>query len=87
MGELTFSQAEDLRINNNSKKDNDHHRVTMIIDMYFPELEKPFKEIMAIQDILNRIVSGYKEQYKTGNTDGVKWLALFQADLEELVKK
>lgn len=86
-GELTFNQALDLTIDNGSKKDYDHHRVTMIIDMYFPELEKPFKEIMVIRDSLSRIKSGYKEQYKTGNTDGEKWLGLFQAELEEYSKK
>ncbi len=86
-GELTFNQALDLTIDNGSKKDYDHHRITMIIDMYFPELEKPFNEIMVIRDHLIRIKNEYKEQYKTGNTDGEKWLKLLQVDLEEFSKK
>ncbi|HNO76144.1 MAG TPA: hypothetical protein PKG49_11190 [Nitrosomonas mobilis] len=83
-GELTFNQALDLNIGNGSKRDFEPHRVTMIIDMYFPNLQKPFNEIMAKRDFLNRIVTGYKEQYKTGGTDGSRWLEPFQAKLEEL---
>ena len=83
-GELTFNQALDLTIDNSSKRDFEPHRVTMIIDMYFPNLQKPFNEIMVKRDFLNRIVTGYKEQYKTGNTDGTKWRDPFQATLEEL---
>lgn len=83
-GELTFNQALDLTIDNGSKRDFEPHRVTMIIDMYFPNLQKPFNEIMAKRDFLNRIVTGYKVQYKTGDTDGTKWLEPFQATLEEL---
>ncbi len=84
-GELTFNQALDLTtIDNGSKRDFEPHRVTMIIDIYFPVLQKPFNEIMAKRDFLNRIVMGYMEQYKTGNTDGTNWLEPFQATLEEL---
>lgn len=83
-GELTFNQALDLNIGNGSTRDFEPHRVTMIIDMYFPNLQKPFNEIMAKRDFLNRIVTGYKEQYKTGGTDGSRWLEPFQAKLEEL---
>jgi len=83
-GELTFNQALDLTIDNGSKRDFEPHRVAMIIDMYFPNLQKPFNEIMEKRDFLNRIVTGYKEQYKTGNTNGTKWLDPFQVTLEEL---
>lgn len=83
-GELTFNQALDLTIDNGSKRDFEPHRVTMIIHMYFPNLQKPFNEIMAKRDFLNRIVMGYKEQYKIGDIDGTKWLDPFQATLEEL---
>jgi hypothetical protein len=83
-GVLTLNQALDLTIDNGSKRDFEPHRVTMIIDMYFPNLQKPFNEIMARRDYLNRIVVGYKKQYKTGDIDGSKWLDPFQAKLEEL---
>ncbi len=45
-GSLTLDQANDLFIQNNSNPDYDHNRVTMIIDMYFPDLQKTFNEIM-----------------------------------------
>lgn len=83
-GVLTFDQARDLTIENGSKSDFEPHRVTMIIDMYFPNLQEPFNEIMATRDYLNRIVAGYKEQYKMGDTDGSEWLEPFQAKFEEL---
>lgn len=83
-GELTFNQALDLTIDNGSKRDFEPHRVAMIVDIYFPNLQKPFDEIMAKRDFLNRIVTGYQEQYKTGDTDGSRWLEPFQIKLEEL---
>ena len=84
-GELTFNQALDISIKQSS--DHQPHRVTMLIDLYFPELKKEFIEVMAIRDRLNELVNGYKEQYKTGNHDGSKWLELFQPDLELFCKK
>jgi len=66
--------------------DYEPHRVTIIVDMYFPDLKKPFEEIMKIRELLNRIVDGYKEQYKTGETDGTKWLAPFQETLEKYIQ-
>jgi len=84
--ELTFDQALGLTIESCSKMDYEPHRVTIIVDMYFPDLKKPFEEIMKIRELLNRIVDGYKEQYKTGETDGTKWLAPFQETLEKYIQ-
>jgi len=85
-GELTFNQALDLTIESCSKMDYDPHIVTMIIDLYFPELQQPLDKIMKIRELLNQIVDGYKEQYKNGETDGGKWLAPFQDSLDNYVQ-
>lgn len=83
--EITFNQA--LDITNDSQYEHDFRRIEMIIDMYFPEFKEPFKSILKMRDTLNTIVSGYKKQYKTGNTDGRQWLPLFQDSLSDYCNK
>ena len=77
-GEITFNQALDMSIESGSKSDCEPHRVTMLIDLYFPEIKPAFDEIMDIREKLNEIIDGYKEQYKGGDTDGSQWLDVFQ---------
>ena len=87
-GKITFNEALDITIA--SKVDYDLHRIRMLINMYFPELKSKFNQIIDIRDKLNLIVSGYKEQYKTGDFDGSKWLQKFQPlykQITELVDK
>jgi len=86
-GELTFSQAQEVIITTFSKKDYEPHRVTMLIDIYFPELKSPFQELIEIRDRLGAMIDGYKARYKTGDTDGSKWLEKFQPSFEELEKQ
>ena len=85
-GALTFNQALDLTIENGSKKDYDPHRVAMLIHMYFQEIKPSFDEIMDIREKLNKIIDGYKEQYKRGDIDGSRWLEIFQPLLEKIGK-
>lgn len=86
-GELTFNQALDLTISSGEKVKFDPNRVTLLIHMYFPEVQPAFDDIMTVREKLNEIISGYKWQYKSGNTDGRKWLEEFQPLLELLSKK
>lgn len=83
-GELTFNQALDMTIQQGQSRDFQPHRVTMLIDLYFPELKPPFDEIMAVRGNLGRLVDGYKQQVKTGDPDGDRWFKLFQPLLESL---
>lgn len=83
-GELTFNQALDITIESGSKIDYEPHRVTMLINLYFPEIKSEFDQMMEIREKLNRLVDGYKEQYKRGNFDGVRWLEAFQPLFEKL---
>lgn len=86
-GEISFNAALDIHIEWGKEKKFDYQRVNMIIEMYFNELQEPYNEVLKIRDELNGISEGYKEQYKTGNHDGRKWLQLFQPKLEELTQK
>ena len=83
-GELTFNQTPDITIESGSKIDYEPHRVTMIIDIYFPQIKSKFDQMMEIRDKLNLLVDGYKEQYKRGNFDGTRWLDALQPLLERL---
>jgi hypothetical protein len=87
MGQISYDQALDIALEHGSKRDFEPHRVTMLIDLYFPSIKPDFQEILTIRDKLNNIVESHKEQYKTGDTDGSKWLTLFQPLFEELAKK
>jgi len=83
-GELTFNQALDITIESGSKINYEPHRVTMLIDLYFPQIKSEFDQMMEIREKLNLLVDGYKEQYKRGNFDGTRWLDAFQPLLERL---
>ncbi len=50
----------------------------MLIELYFPEVKPEFDQMMEVQKKMNRLVDGYTEQYKSGNTDGSRWLEDFQ---------
>ena len=54
--------------------------------MYFPEIKPEFDQLMEIRGKLNSIIDGYKEQYKLGDTDGSRWLEVFQPLLDRLGK-
>ncbi|MBL0687394.1 MAG: hypothetical protein JJV94_06180 [Sulfurospirillum sp.] len=86
-GEISFNDALDLQIERGKEKKFDYNRVNMIIEMYFNELQEPYSEVLKIRDELNNISEGYKNQYKTGDYDGRKWLDLFQPKLELLTQK
>lgn len=86
-GEITFNQALDLVIEKGSSKDYEPHRVTMLIDLYFPEIKPEFQKIIDVREKLNGIVDGYKNQYKTGNPDGSKWIIAFRPLLEEIAQR
>lgn len=87
MGQISYDQALDMALKNSSQRDFEPHRVTMLIDLYFSPIKPSFQEIIDIRNKLNEIIEGYKEQYKSGDTDGSKWLKLFQPLYEEFAKK
>lgn len=86
-GEISFNQALDINIENGKTNDFEPHRVSMLIDLYFPELKLSFNSILELRDKLNILVDDYKEQYKLGRIDGQKWLPSFQFLLEEITEK
>lgn len=81
-GELTFNQALDLSIDNGYT--HNPERVHLIMDMYFPELRDSFSDVEEVLEKTNKILHGYKLQYKQGDISGEKWLPLFQNSLEKL---
>ena len=87
MKQISYDQALDMALKNGSQRDFEPHRVAMLIDLYFPSIKPAFQEILKIRDKLNEIIEGHKEQYKTGDTDGSKWLKVFQPLYEELANK
>ncbi len=87
MQQISYDQALDMALKNSSQRDFEPHRIMMLIDLYFPSIKPAFKEILNIRDKLNEIIEGHKEQYKTGDTDGSKWLIVFQPLYEELARK
>jgi len=85
--ELTFDEAFDMTIQHGESKDYEPHRVSMLLDLYFPELRASFDDVLAISNQLHKAIAGYKRQYKSGDTDGARWLSLFNPLLDSLVKR
>lgn len=84
-GELTYNQALDVTIKSGDKGDFEPARITMIIDMYFPELQESFQELEEIREKLNDILHGHKLEYKAhGPGAGEEWLKLFQPRMKKL---
>jgi hypothetical protein len=86
-GRLTFNEALDMTINRESPRERDPHHVFMLVDFYFPEFRSDLQEITGIRDRLNEIVHGFKERYGAGDTDGSRWLTIFQPEFESLGQK
>lgn len=85
-GDMTYNQALDMTIAG-GKSNSDANRVFMLVDFYFPEFREDLQEVVRVRDQLNKIMGGFKEQYRTGDTDGTRWLELFQPAFEELAQK
>ncbi|WP_461534566.1 hypothetical protein [Spongorhabdus nitratireducens] len=84
-GELTFNQALDTTLE--KKREHNHERVFLIMDMYFPELRQTFTEVEAQRDVAHDILHRYKVRYKTGQIDGAEFIPDFQDALELLTVK
>jgi hypothetical protein len=85
-GDMTYNLALDMTIAD-GKSSSDANRVFMLVDFYFPEFKDDLLEVVRVRDQLNKIMSGFSEQYRTGDTDGARWLELFQPAFEELAEK
>jgi len=83
-GEITFNKALDMTIGWGREREYNPDRVRMLLNMYFPELLPEFNKILDLREKLNDIVHGFKEQYKSGNLDGSKWLEIFSPLFEKL---
>lgn len=84
-GELTFNDALDITTSRNYEHNPD--RLNLIIDMYFPELQAPFLAVKEKLEHTQDVLHGYKQQYKSGDISGEKWLPHFQEALELLAKE
>jgi len=69
-GKLTYNQALDLEIKNNSEVKGDHVRIEMLIDVYFPELRGEYDAVIESRERANDIVLQHKSHYTTVSTDG-----------------
>jgi len=83
-GDISFNTALDMTAKNGVPSGYDHNHVLMLVDFYFPEFKEEFDAIMETREQLNKIMSGFREQYSAGDTDGSKWLRLFQPEYEKL---
>ena len=67
----------------------DYHRLEMIVDIYAHELKPSWEKILAARDELNKVSAAHKRAYKTGNTDGERYLQPYtdaQLKIDELTE-
>ena len=70
MGKYDYNAALDMTIESGKDQQYDFDRLEMIVDLYFPELQAPLKELFEMRDSANEIMLDHKRQYKNGQLDG-----------------
>jgi hypothetical protein len=65
-GEMDYNQALDIIIKRSSDHKGHAEELFMLVDLYFPEMDKYAKRIIEIRDILNAIQRDFKNAYEGG---------------------
>ena len=83
-GDLDYNQALDMTIAQGKEDLPDFERLQMLIDLYFPQLTEPLKELRDARDAANKIMAIHKMEYKQGNVDGRKFVDPMLAALKQI---
>ena len=83
-GKLNYNQALDLEIARDRESTPDFDRLQMLVDIYFPELCEPLKELLDARDESNGILAAHKAEYKQGHCDGREFVEPMFAALERV---
>jgi hypothetical protein len=65
-GKMDFNKALEIIIENAPKHTGHWEELCMLVDLYFPEMDKHSKRIIEIRDILNAIQRDFKMAYERG---------------------
>jgi hypothetical protein len=73
-GKLTYNQGLELEIKNGESINTDHVRIQMLIEVYFPNLQTKYDQLILHRETANNIVHEHRERYRIGQTDGADFL-------------
>ncbi|KSB91122.1 hypothetical protein AS593_06050 [Caulobacter vibrioides] len=84
-GEIDYNQMLDLQIANPSKKaQGGLETMTMLVHIYFPEVQPHLGGLLASRDRWNELRAAHKAAYKAGEGVGLVWVAAFQSAGREI---
>lgn len=86
-GDIDYNQYLDRVIEDGKEGVVDFSRLRMLVDIHGPSLQPSYEKIMHIRETLNEISKAHKHAYKSGDTNGTKYLKPYadaQLMLEEL---
>jgi hypothetical protein len=85
-GNITMNQALDMQIEmGDSSNKNDPRKMQMLIDLYFHTLKDQYEIIVKQNETMNRVANDFKEQYKTGDFNGEKHLAIYLDTYKKII--
>jgi len=78
-GNLTYNQMLDQEIDDLKGKTFDLGRLEMLVDVYFPEARPAFDRLLQARETLNEIALEHKLAYQSGDLNGGRFVARFEA--------
>jgi len=86
LNELDYNQHLDLIIESGEKRNVDFMRIEMIINIYAPELNDGYQNILKSRDTLSDIADQHELKYKDGYLDGREFIKPYKKSLLELTR-
>ena len=83
-GELNLKEVLELHIKRSEGKESNHEKVEMLISIYFPNIYSAYQDLMAARKTVVEITLDYQRSYESGNTDGNKYLEVFDEAMKRL---
>lgn len=83
-GKLDYHQGNKLMVEQEEKKDWNFSRITMLTNVYFPDINDAYNDAVSSQISIVEIVSAHIQEYEAGTIDGKKFLEQLRTRKEEM---
>jgi hypothetical protein len=83
-GRYSANDALDMEINQNRERKYDFGRIEMLVDVYFPDSRKALDAVMSGRDLRSKLLSNFKNAYKSGEAGDPDFAAGFIESMHDL---